>query len=133
MTRLSVIFFLMTTLLPGTTAAADGTNDVTIQAYLDLEGIEAALEFECRPDEECEFSFGELEIRFSIGQRSTTVRISHGGHDYIFFNDQNSISVELGSNKQHLQIYDRDSDTFIQNGINDPAGYLAVIRNPTSF
>jgi len=133
MTRPSVIFFLMTTLLPGTTAVADGPNDVTIQAYLDLEGIEAALEFECRPDEECEFSFGELEIRFSIGQRSTSVWISDDGHDYIFFNDQNSISVEFRSNKQHLQIYDRDSDTFIQNRLNDPAGYLAVIINPTSF
>ena len=124
------IIALMTTLLSGTTASADNFNVVSIQTYLNLGGMEAALEFDCNRDVKCEFSIGELEARFSLGQRTASIRLRDRNHDYIFFNDQNSVSLEFGSNKQTIPIYDRDNDTFVQNGQNEPVGYLEVVVNP---
>ena len=121
------MFALMTTLLSGTTAIADSSKVVSIQTYLNLGGIEAALEFDCERDEKCEFSIGELEARFILGQRTVSVRIRDRDHDYVFFNQQEAVSVDLGPNKQSLPIYDQGSSSFVLNDQNDPVGYLEVV------
>ena len=117
---------LSSMLLMSNMVSAEAPETVRIQAHLKLEKSEAALNFTCSYSAKCEFTIGELEVRFSLGHRTTSVRLRNRHHDYIFFNNKSTTTIEFGRSLKILSVYDRASSTFVDNGQNIPVGSLEV-------